>query len=109
MDAYGDKAKNKLMINTVLCPPYSSSKMTAIKSFFKAQTWLPAEMQKKYAYVERGTLLKEDTDYTLYPYSDSELNNIPRRKEKIAIWRWIIILMILSEFTTGCFCRSHIQ
>ena len=76
VDAYGDKAKNKLMINTVLCPPYSSSKMTAIKSFFKAQTWLPAEMQKKYAYVERGTLLKEDTDYTLYPYSDSELNNI---------------------------------
>lgn len=72
IDAYGELAKDKVMINTVLCPPYSNSKMNALKNFFEELDWLPEEVQKKYAYVERDTLMEKDIDFSLYPYSEKE-------------------------------------
>lgn len=60
VDAFGDRAKECIIINTVVCPPYSKEQLTAIKDFFESLDWLPAEVVKKCSYVEDGSLREED-------------------------------------------------
>lgn len=60
VDAFGERAKECIVINTVVCPPFSAEKLDAIKNFFETMDWLPKEMVKKCDYVEYGSVQKED-------------------------------------------------
>ena len=54
VEAFGERAKESIVINTVVCPPFSAKKLDAIKEFFEGLNWLPKEMVKKCDYVEYG-------------------------------------------------------
>lgn len=60
VEAMGDSAKARIIINTVVCPPYSKEKLDMIQDFFDNLEWLPKELEKKCDYVEGGTLRDED-------------------------------------------------
>ena len=60
VEAYGERAKDYIIINTVVCPPFSNEKLTAIEKFFEGLSWLPKEVIKKCDYVEYGTVRPED-------------------------------------------------
>lgn len=60
VDAFGDRAKECLIINSVVCPPYSAEKLDTIKEFFENIPWLPKELIKKCDYVEYGSMREED-------------------------------------------------
>lgn len=60
VEAMGNSAKERIIINTVVCPPYSKEKLDMIQTFFEGLEWLPKEIEKKCDYVEGGTLREED-------------------------------------------------
>ncbi|EOS67757.1 hypothetical protein C817_05920, partial [Dorea sp. 5-2] len=60
VDAFGESAKECIVINTVVCPPFSAEKLDTIKNFFETIEWLPKEIVKKCDYVEYGSVSKED-------------------------------------------------
>lgn len=60
VEAFGERAKESIVINTVVCPPFSAKKLDAIKEFFEGLSWLPKEMVKKCDYVEYGSVREED-------------------------------------------------
>lgn len=60
VEAFGERAKESIVINTVVCPPFSAKKLDAIKEFFEGLNWLPKEMVKKCDYVEYGSVREED-------------------------------------------------
>lgn len=63
VEAFGETAKERLLINTVVCPPYSQEKLDIIKTFFENLDWLPKEVVKKCDYVESGSLREEDISH----------------------------------------------
>lgn len=60
VEEMGDFAKERIIINTVVCPPYSKEKLDMIQDFFDSLDWLPKELNKKCDYVEGGSLRDED-------------------------------------------------
>lgn len=83
VDAMEEKAKDLIIINTVVCPPYSKKKLDMIQEFFEQIEWLPKDMVKKCDYVEGGTLRDEDvaTDFLqgveeTTDYKNNELDSI---------------------------------
>lgn len=74
VEAFGERAKEQLLINTVVCPPYSQEKLDVIKNFFESLEWLPKEMVKKCDYVESGSLREEDISHK-YDGSGDYLEN----------------------------------
>ncbi len=60
VEAFGERAKECIVINTVVCPPFSAKKLDAIKNFFEITEWLPKELVKKCDYVEYGSVSKDD-------------------------------------------------
>lgn len=60
VEAYGERTKDFVIINTVVCPPFSAKKLNVIKNFFDGLSWLPKEVIKKCDYVEYGTVRTED-------------------------------------------------
>lgn len=60
VEEMGESAKNRIIINTVVCPPYTKEKLDMIQKFFDDLDWLPKELEKKCDYVEGGTIREED-------------------------------------------------
>ena len=60
VEAFGERAKECIVINSVVCPPFSAEKLDAIKSFFENLEWLPKDIVKKCDYVEYGSVREED-------------------------------------------------
>ena len=58
VDAFGDRAKECIVINTVVCPPFSAEKLDTIKNFFETLEWLPKEMVKKFIRHLPGAVIK---------------------------------------------------
>ena len=66
VEAYGDSAKDRILFNSVVTPPYSKKKFDAIKNFFENIDWLPPMLTKRFSYVVRDSLRKEDIDYSCF-------------------------------------------
>lgn len=64
VDAFGERSKECIAINTVVCPPYCEEKYQKITNYFESLDWLPKESQINYVYVSSGTLelSKEEID-----------------------------------------------
>lgn len=60
VEEMGESAKDRIIINTVVCPPYTKEKLDMIQTFFDDLDWLPKEVDKKCDYVEGGTIREED-------------------------------------------------
>lgn len=54
--AYGEKAKERLSVNTVFAPPYTYEKLESIRQFFSGLEWLPDDFNVDITYVGEGTV-----------------------------------------------------
>ena len=66
IEAYGNSAKDRILFNSVVTPPYSKKKFDAIKNFFENLEWLPPLLTKRFSYVEGDSLREEDIDYSCF-------------------------------------------
>lgn len=88
VEAMGEKGSKRIIINTVVCPPYSKAKLDMIQDFFDSLEWLPSEVTKKCDYVEGGSLRDEDIDLT---FLDSEEDKEDYKKGEIdSIRAWAL-------------------
>lgn len=58
--AFGAKAYENVSIHSVVCPPFTESKMNQLRDFFDNSGLFPKEMVKDLALVGGGTLSKDD-------------------------------------------------
>lgn len=56
VDAYGDKAEDRLRLSMVYTPPYSSKKLDAIAGLWAEHKWIPQKMDVRMAYPTEGSM-----------------------------------------------------
>lgn len=99
VEAMGDSAKERIIINTVVCPPYTEEKLNMIQGFFDHLEWLPKEIDKKCDYVEGGTLREEDIAVHFLKNKDKSARY--PSKDLDAIKTWALDKMISDEDEKG--------
>lgn len=86
VEEMGDTAKDRIIINTVVCPPYSKEKLDMIKKFFEELDWLPKEMNKKCDFVEGGTIRREDISVDFLTGKDIDEKYPSKELDPIKSW-----------------------
>lgn len=86
VEEMGEAAKERIIINTVVCPPYSKEKLDMIQKFFDDLDWLPKELDKKCDYVEGGTLRDEDIAVDFLDKKDITDRYQTRELDSIKSW-----------------------
>lgn len=99
VEAMGDSAKERILINTVVCPPYTKEKLDMIQEFFDNIEWLPKELEKRCDYVEGGTLRNEDI--AVHFLKDKNKNARYPSKNLDTIKAWALDKMINNEDENG--------
>ena len=62
IEAFGDRSKECIGINAVICPPFCFEKYEKVMRFFRNLNWLSDECQINYVYVSGGTLNLTDVE-----------------------------------------------
>lgn len=78
IEAFGEKAKNRIIINMVYAPPYYKGKAEEINDFYDSLDWLPKEIEKFSSYPEANSiplkLIKEKYDEKGIDFEENHSN-----------------------------------
>lgn len=82
LDAYGEKNKDRLMINSVISPPYNDLKFERMQEFYETNA---RGVQSQYSYVDEGPKeMSEDKIST--PVFDWMINSDVKNKKRMFPW-----------------------
>lgn len=62
VSSFGNRAKDVISINSVICPPYTQDKLHTIKNFFEDEDIFPPGIRFRYSYVSFGSLKSTGID-----------------------------------------------
>lgn len=99
VEEMGESAKDRIIINTVVCPPFTKEKLDMIRKFFDGLDWLPAELEKKCDYVEGGTIREEDIVVDFL--NDKDITAKYQKKELDSIRSWALDTVLNGEDEKG--------
>lgn len=99
IEEMGESAKERIIINTVVCPPYTKEKLDMIQKFFDDLDWLPKEIEKKCDYVEGGTI--RDEDIAVDFLKNKDINEKYQKGELDSIRSWALDNILNNEDTKG--------
>ena len=90
VEAMGEMAGKRIIINTVVCPPYSKAKLDMIQEFFDGLEWLPPEVTKKCGItLKSGSLRDEDIDLSFSCFQ-KKTKKIIKKAEIDSIRAWAL-------------------
>ncbi|MEK3668919.1 MULTISPECIES: radical SAM protein [Paenibacillus] len=84
--AFEGKARHKLGINAVLCPPYSKPRFDEVNDFFKTLEWLPKDTKIDCSYVDTGTLDWSKLGHVKTTLGDGEFYSDDERTDPLGKW-----------------------
>lgn len=103
IDIYGDLAEEKLKINMVYTPPFSSNRLEKISTLWNMNEWLPEKLQVRIMYPSAGTIPGELTmnnppeDKTIDKWAFEKYRDVYNKKGKSSSLVNMIIEPLLSS------------